>query len=70
MAAGGLLAGTIGTASRLVASFGSLVVLATGIQVGAAGGDLVYKYGAAEAYAQESATAPARSWEPVEHEER
>jgi len=46
----GLLSGVTGRAARLVAAAGTLVVLVTGIQVGAAGGDLVYEHGAAQAY--------------------
>lgn len=46
----GLFSGVVGRAARLVASAGTLVVLAAGIQVGAAGGDLVYEHGAADAY--------------------
>lgn len=50
VAAAGLVRGAIGTASRFVASVGSLLILAAGIQVGAAGGELVYRHGAAQAY--------------------
>ncbi|MEQ1857030.1 MAG: hypothetical protein ABL963_11185 [Longimicrobiales bacterium] len=50
VAGAGLLGGVAGTAARLVASVGALVVLAAGIQVGAAGGALVYEHGAGQAY--------------------
>lgn len=66
---GGLVAGTVGTASRLVASVGSIVVLAAGIQVGAAGGELVYKYGAAQAYTDGPAATSSQSWDPSERED-
>jgi hypothetical protein len=56
VAGAGLLSGVAGTAARLVASAGTLVVLAAGIQVGAAGGDLVYEHGAAQAYVGSSPT--------------
>jgi 4-amino-4-deoxy-L-arabinose transferase-like glycosyltransferase len=63
VAAGGLVGGTVGMAARLVATAGSVVVLAAGIQVGAAGGDLVYKYGAAQAYVEGAAAAVVQPWE-------
>ena len=50
VAAAGLIGGTTGTAARLVGTVGTLVVLAAGVQVGAAGGALVYEHGAAQAY--------------------
>lgn len=50
VAAAGLLGGTPGRAARIVASAASLVVMAAAVQVGAAGGALVYEHGAAEAY--------------------
>ncbi|MBM4183964.1 MAG: hypothetical protein FJ207_07025 [Gemmatimonadetes bacterium] len=52
----GLLSGVAGRAARLVASVGTLAVLAAGIQVGAAGGRLVYEHGAAQAYVSGSAS--------------
>jgi uncharacterized membrane protein len=55
----GLVGGVTGKAARLVAAAGTLVVLAAGIQVGAAGGDLVYEHGAGQAYVNASpANAP------------
>lgn len=68
--AGGLVAGTVGSASRLVGLAGSLAVLAAGVQTGHAGGELVYQHGAAQAYVTESQAVPTRSWEAAEHEER
>jgi hypothetical protein len=70
VAAGGLLGGTLGTASRLVASVGSIAVLAAGIQVGAAGGELVYKYGAGQAYTDAPATLSTQPGRRSDHEER
>jgi uncharacterized membrane protein YphA (DoxX/SURF4 family) len=46
----GLLSGAVGTAARVVATAGTAVVLAAGVQVGSAGGKLVYEHGAAQAY--------------------
>ncbi|MGD8280615.1 MAG: hypothetical protein PVJ80_01305 [Gemmatimonadota bacterium] len=66
VAAGGLMGGTLGTASRFVALAGSLAVTAAGIQVGHAGGKLVYEYGAAQAYVAPSvAPASEGEWVPV-----
>lgn len=56
VAAAGLVRGTPGRAARLVATAGSLLVAGAAVQVGAAGGSLVYERGAAQAYV--SATAP------------
>jgi 4-amino-4-deoxy-L-arabinose transferase-like glycosyltransferase len=66
VAAVGLVNGTIGKASRLVAAVGSIGVMAAGIQVGAAGGRLVYEHGAADAYVTTVAPAPARHTEGEE----
>lgn len=58
----GLAGGTIGTAGRLLATAGSVVVLVAGVSVGEAGGELVYRHGAAAAYVTtpSQATTPAR----------
>ena len=40
----------MGSAARLVGILGTLVVLWAGVQVGRAGGELVYEHGAASAY--------------------
>jgi 4-amino-4-deoxy-L-arabinose transferase-like glycosyltransferase len=69
VAGGGLFGGIFGTASRLVASVGSVAVLAAGIQVGAAGGELVYKYGAGQAYG-DGAAVSVQPWQRSEREER
>lgn len=54
----GLLSGAVGTAARLVATAGTAVVLLAGVQVGRAGGELVYEHGAAQAYVSGSASSP------------
>lgn len=64
----GLLSGVAGRAARLVASAGTLVVLGAGIQVGAAGGDLVYEHGAAQAYVNSSPGGAPMSGERSERE--
>lgn len=46
----GLLPGTVGTAGRVVGTAGTVALLVAAIQVGAAGGELVYEHGAASAY--------------------
>jgi len=51
VAAAGLARGTVGRASRLVTVAGALGVVAAGLQVGHSGGALVYRHGAASAYA-------------------
>ncbi len=48
----GLARGTVGTAARLLGTVGSLALILAGVQVGAKGGDLVYRHGAASAYVQ------------------
>jgi uncharacterized membrane protein len=48
--AGGMLGGTIGSASRMVGSVGAFLFLLPTVQVGASGGELVYEHGAAAAY--------------------
>jgi uncharacterized membrane protein len=56
VAGAGLLSGTVGSAARLVATAGSVLVLVAGVQVGAAGGELVYEHGAAQAYVASSSS--------------
>jgi uncharacterized membrane protein len=46
----GIAGGTLGRGARIVAIAASLVVAITAVQVGAAGGELVYQKGAARAY--------------------
>jgi uncharacterized membrane protein len=49
--AGGLLSGTLGTAARAVGTLGAAGLVILIVQVGAAGGEMVYAHGAASAYA-------------------
>ncbi len=53
--AAGLARGDVGRAARLITVVGSLGVAAAGVQVGAAGGELVYRHNAASAYAERAA---------------
>ncbi len=46
----GVLKGRIGTTARVLATVGSLGLLVAGYRVGHSGGELVYKYGAANGY--------------------
>lgn len=48
----GLLKGRVGTGGRVVTALATLVLLVAGIQVGHSGGELVYKHGAGQVYAQ------------------
>lgn len=72
--AAGLLAGRPGTAARAVGTVGAVALVAAAVQVGAAGGDLVYRHGAASAYASAPAThapgAPARAERAGRDEDR
>ena len=47
----GLLAGRTGRIGRVVGTIAAFGVLAAGVQVGHSGGELVYRHGAANAYA-------------------
>jgi uncharacterized membrane protein len=51
----GLANGLIGSAARVVATAGSLIVVFAGFQVGKAGGELVYQYNAGSVYANNAA---------------
>ena len=51
VAAVGLAPRTVGHAARLLAAVGAVGLLAAGVQVGHSGGELVYRHGAASAYA-------------------
>jgi uncharacterized membrane protein len=57
VAAAGLAGGTLGRAARLVSTAGAFGLAAAGVQVGHGGGQLVYRHGAAGAYA-DAAGAP------------
>lgn len=50
VAAAGLARGNLGASARLLTTVGSLALIAAAVQVGAAGGALVYEHGAAGAY--------------------
>ena len=53
VAAVGLAPRTVGHAARLLAAVGAVGLLAAGVQVGHSGGELVYRHGAASAYAND-----------------
>lgn len=55
VAATGLAPGLAGRSARIVASVGALGLLAAGYRVGASGGELVYRHGAASVYAADAA---------------
>lgn len=62
LAAAGLFGGVVGKITRPATAIGSLALVLGALRVGHSGGQLVYRYGAASAYAPEvSASAPARS---------
>jgi uncharacterized membrane protein len=50
IAATGFVGGTVGTAGRGITAVGAVVLAAAAFQVGAMGGELVYRHGAAAAY--------------------
>lgn len=55
VAAGGLIKGPIGTIGRVGATLGAVALVAGAAYVGHTGGQLVYRYGAASAYATPAA---------------
>jgi hypothetical protein len=55
VAAAGLIGGSLGRGARIVTAAGSLGIVAVGAQVGHSGGVLVYREGAASAYANPAA---------------
>lgn len=55
VSAAGFARGTIGRAARLVTAAGAVGLVAAGAQVGHSGGELVYRHGAASAYADPAA---------------
>ena len=63
----GLLPAAAGGFARGVAVVATLAVLAIGVQVGHSGGELVYRHGAASAYAQEPAVGASRYYD--QHDE-
>ena len=50
--AAGMIGGVVGKAARVVSAAGALVLVAGAAKVGHSGGQLVYEYGAASAYAR------------------
>lgn len=54
---GGLVGGRLGSASRLVGTLGAAALVVAAVQVGDAGGKLVYQHGAAAAYVEASPAA-------------
>ncbi len=61
----GLARGRLGEAGRVVATVAAFVLLPVGYQVGHTGGELVYRYGAAEVHVA-AAAAPGRAGVAVE----
>lgn len=59
VALGGLVAGGAGRVARVVTAAGSLALVVFAARVGHSGGQLVYRYGAASAYASPGGAAPA-----------
>ncbi|HSJ14330.1 MAG TPA: DUF2231 domain-containing protein [Longimicrobiales bacterium] len=49
--AAGMIGGTLGRAARLAGTAGAFALVIAGVQVGKAGGELVYVHGAGQAYA-------------------
>ena len=58
IAAAGFLPKTVGQAARLVTAVGAIALVAAGAQVGHSGGTLVYRHGAASAYADPAMARP------------
>ena len=56
LAAAGLVSGDLGKAARYLTVAGSVVVAVAGVQVGAAGGELVYEHNAGSAYTTSAPT--------------
>lgn len=63
----GLRADRIGTSARALAAVGTMVLLVAGWRVGHSGGELVYRYGAASAYADSSGTRPVKGEDGEDH---
>ena len=64
----GLAGGTLGRAARLLTTAGAFALIAAGIQVGDAGGDLVYRHNAGSAYTSAGAQAEASASERTTHD--
>ena len=78
VAAAGLVGGVIGSMARVATAIGSLVLVLGAARVGHSGGQLVYRYGAANAYvpagassaASENEATLARSGRGDDHDDR
>lgn len=57
VAAAGLVVGTAGRAARIATVVGSVLLVGGAARVGHSGGELVYRHGAAQAYATDAASA-------------
>ena len=68
MLAGGLVGGAIGSASRLVGTVGTVLLLIPAVQVGASGGSLVYEHGAGQAYVTPGVSATGEAAAPESEE--
>ncbi|HEX6134662.1 MAG TPA: DUF2231 domain-containing protein [Longimicrobiales bacterium] len=65
VATAGLAGGALGTAARGLTAAGALGLVIAGVQVGRAGGELVYEHGAANAYVDaQTAAQPGMSARP------
>lgn len=62
LSASGLLGGRSGKVGRVLGTASTALLLTAGIQVGNSGGDLVYKHGAARAYAIEGSSRAEHTW--------
>jgi uncharacterized membrane protein len=67
--AAGLLPGVAGGIARGASVVAALAVLGAGVQVGHSGGELVYRHGAANAYAMQAGTGLAGGEHREEHDE-
>jgi uncharacterized membrane protein len=65
----GLARGTFGQAARLLGTVGALALVAAAVQVGHSGGSLVYRHGAASAYATDSMSVARQAASGVERDE-
>ena len=61
VAAAGVSRGALGTSARFLTGAGSLVLVIAAFQVGAAGGELVYRHNAASVYAEQPANPTSRA---------
>lgn len=57
----GLISGRIGRAARVLATVGAVALVAAAVRVGHSGGELVYRHGAASAYANQASSGTART---------